>query len=105
MEINSKLDNKFGKIDSLEKFKLMLKSDIDFILEGKEITQNNVARAAYFVYPKIARFSHKTFNDRQYMMAGYIGHKMRENFRKELTDFVKDYLKEKLKSIETHKKL
>jgi hypothetical protein len=105
MDANSKLDNKFRKIDSLEKFKFMLKSDIDFILEGKIITKENLNRTAFFVYPKIARFSHKTFNDKQYMMAGYIGHKMRENFRNELTEFVKEYLKEKLKIIENNKKL
>ena len=101
MDANSKLDNKLGKIDSLEKFKYMLKSDIDFILDGKIITRENLNRAAFFVYPKIARFSHKTFNDRQYMMAGYIGHKMRENFRNELTEFVKEYLREKLNSIDS----
>lgn len=105
MTINIKLGDKFKKIDSLEKFKIMLKSDIDFILEGKILTTENINRTAFFVYPKISRFSHKTFNDKKYLMSGYIGHKVRENFRKELTDFVKDYLKEKLNTIEINKKL
>ena len=84
----------------LDSFEESLIQDVDFILEGKEKIDKKVINKTFTLLQfKILQYSHQsnTFNDNKFFR-GYVGHKIRKDFRKDLYNFVSEYLKERGKT-------
>ena len=80
----------------LEKFKEELINDIDFIIGGREqLTNEEKSIIAKLINARIAIYSHEIPDCGLKGIGGYVNHKMRENQRKELKQFVTKYILDK----------
>ncbi len=84
----------WDNINSEEDFKNKLIDDINFMLNGNEINEENCKKILDFISLEIASFSHEVINNKATVFSdGYIGHMMRKNFRIDMIIFVKEYLR------------
>ena len=89
-------------IFNLDNFKGSLKADVDFILKPKSIEDKT--KILSLVLPRITSYSHQTFDEHSNpLFKHYVGHQVRKDFRRELTNYIKKYIEGEIKKCETKK--
>lgn len=71
----------------------LLETDIDFILNGRDVSKQIANKVMEIMLPKITIFSHRNIKSRN-NLTGISAHLIRKSIRQDLSSHVKSYLKE-----------